>query len=69
VLEGSKLSSRDIMEQRAKTYGTTVDKLLDFYQQRNMLKVQITSGEGSTPQLTYLIERLIHEHVSDATNL
>ncbi|MBM3924967.1 MAG: bifunctional rhamnulose-1-phosphate aldolase/short-chain dehydrogenase [SAR202 cluster bacterium] len=45
VFEGSKLWSRDIMEQRAKTHGTTVEKLPDFYRQRNMLKVQITPAD------------------------
>jgi hypothetical protein len=51
------------MEQRAKTDGTTVHKLLGFYRQRNMLKVQITPAKGSTPLTnpsTHLIERLIH---------
>jgi len=45
VFEGSNLWSKELKEQRAQAHGITVDRLEDFYRQRNLLKERVTAED------------------------
>ncbi len=45
IFEGSGLWSEELKQQRAQAYGLSVEKLADFYRQRNLLKAEVTAED------------------------
>ena len=41
IFQGSNLWSEEIRQERANAHGVAVEKLEEFYQQRNLLKAQV----------------------------
>lgn len=57
VFEGSQLWSAKVKEERAQAHGVPLDKLEEFYQQRNLLKAQITPDDVAETALFLASDR------------
>ena len=53
IFQGSQLWSEEVRQDRASAHGVAVDKLEEFYQQRNLLKVQVR-GEDVAETVMFL---------------
>jgi rhamnulose-1-phosphate aldolase/alcohol dehydrogenase len=57
VFEGSGLFSQELRENRARAHGVAPDQLEAFYQQRNLLKVRVTSDDVAEAALFFASDR------------
>ncbi len=57
VFQESGLWSKKIREERAKAHGIPIEKLEDFYAQRNLLKVKILTGDVAEAVLFFASDR------------
>jgi NAD(P)-dependent dehydrogenase (short-subunit alcohol dehydrogenase family) len=57
IFEGSSLWSPEVRRQRAETYGIEADQLETFYQQRNLLRAQVTAEDVAEAALWLASDR------------
>ncbi|MFB3098293.1 MAG: SDR family oxidoreductase, partial [Dehalococcoidia bacterium] len=57
IFQGSRLWSEEIRQERASAHGVPVEKLEEFYQQRNLLKAQVYAEDVAEAVLFFASER------------